>query len=183
MTDQSEHAQQKTLRFVPLSTAALNALAEGDLVQGSAEAGVDLGDFFATDTARWVWRHRLGQLAERPGIEGWLTHAVVDEAADGAAVGYAGFHGPPDETGMVELGYSVVPDRRRQGYARAMLTDLVRRAATEQDVRTIRVTISPDNTASRATIAGFGFEEVGEQWDEEDGLETIYEIPANRDTA
>ncbi|MFJ6571240.1 GNAT family N-acetyltransferase [Streptomyces sp. NPDC091292] len=179
MTDQSE----KSLRFVPLSTAALGALAEADLVRGSAEAGVGLGDFFATDTARWVWRHRLGQLAERPGIEGWLTHAVVDDAAEGAAVGYAGFHGPPDETGMVELGYSVVPERRRQGYARAMLTGLVRRAATEEGVRTVRVTISPDNAASHATIAGFGFEKVGEQWDEEDGLEIIYEVPPDRGAA
>jgi hypothetical protein len=26
----------------------------------------------------------------------------------------------------------------------------------------------------------YGFAEVGEQWDEEDGLEIIYEVPASR---
>ena len=34
--------------------------------------------------------------------------------------------------------------------------------------------------ASLATIAGFGFAEAGEQWDDEDGLELIFEIPAGR---
>lgn len=39
------------------------------------------------------------------------------------------------------------------------------------------MTIGPENTASLATISGFGFVEVGEQWDEVDGLELIFEVP------
>jgi hypothetical protein len=42
----------------------------------------------------------------------------------------------------------------------------------------VRATISPTNQASLATIAGFGFVENGEQWDEEDGLELIFERPS-----
>jgi len=38
--------------------------------------------------------------------------------------------------------------------------------------------ISPDNLASRALVSQYGFVEVGEQWDDEDGLETIFEAPA-----
>ncbi|WP_171165754.1 hypothetical protein [Streptomyces sp. I05A-00742] len=34
--------------------------------------------------------------------------------------------------------------------------------------------------ASLATISGFGFVEVGEQWDEEDGRELVFEVPARR---
>ncbi|MGH3158141.1 MAG: GNAT family N-acetyltransferase, partial [Streptosporangiaceae bacterium] len=77
----------------------------------------------------------------------------------------------------VEVGYSVDPAYRRQGYATAMLRELLARAATEPGVRTVRATISPDNIASLATIAGFGFEPNGEQWDEEDGLELIFDRP------
>lgn len=58
-----------------------------------------------------------------------------------------------------------------------MLTELLRRAAAESVVKTARVTISPENTASLATISGFGFVEVGEQWDEVDGLELVFEVP------
>jgi L-amino acid N-acyltransferase YncA len=44
-------------------------------------------------------------------------------------------------------------------------------------VRTARVTISPENHASYRLASQFGFVEVGEQWDEEDGLEVVYETP------
>ncbi|MGP3965870.1 GNAT family N-acetyltransferase [Nonomuraea sp. 3N208] len=154
----------------------MTALLDDDLARASVEAGVQLTEYFLTDQAKWVWRYRINQLASDPGSAGWLTRAVVAEP-EGVVVGYAGFHGPPDETGMVEIGYSVAPGYRRQGYARTMLTELMRRAAAESGVRTARVTIGPDNTASLATISGFGFVEVGEQWDEVDGLELIFEMP------
>jgi [ribosomal protein S5]-alanine N-acetyltransferase len=93
-------------------------------------------------------------------------------------VGHAGFHGPPDAAGMVEVGYSVDPAWRRQGYATAMVRELLQRAAGEPGVRTVRATISPDNIASLGTIAGFGFAGNGEQWDEEDGRELIFDRPA-----
>lgn len=154
----------------------MTALLDDDLARASAEAGVELTDYFLTDQAKWVWRYRLDQLASDPGSAGWLTRAVVAEP-ERVVVGYAGFHGPPDGAGMVEIGYSVAPGYRRQGYARTMLTELLRRAAAESVVKTARVTISPENTASLATISGFGFVEVGEQWDEVDGLELVFEVP------
>lgn len=80
---------------------------------------------------------------------------------------------------MVEIGYAVDPAYRRQGYARAALEVLLERAAREVDVRTVRATVSPDNAASQNLILQYRFAEVGEQWDDEDGLELIYEVKAN----
>ena len=40
-------------------------------------------------------------------------------------VGSAGFFGPPDESGTVEIGYEVAPERRRQGYASETAAALV----------------------------------------------------------
>ncbi|UQI46298.1 GNAT family N-acetyltransferase [Streptomyces sp. HU2014] len=182
MTDRAEQRVQapagpRSVRFVELSGEAMTALLDDDLDRAGAEVGVTLPEYFVTDEAKWVWQYRIGQLTSGPGSAGWLTRAVVAEP-EGHVVGYAGFHGPPDEAGMVEIGYSVAPGHRRQGYARSMLAGLVRRAVADDRVRTVRVTISPDNAASLATIAGFGFTEVGEQWDERDGLEIIFETPA-----
>ncbi|QKW10741.1 GNAT family N-acetyltransferase [Streptomyces sp. NA04227] len=154
----------------------MTALLNHDLAGASREAGVALTEFFVTEDARWVWQYRLDQLAANPACAGWITQIVVDEPG-GDVVGYAGFHGPPDGAGMVELGYSVVPEHRRQGYARAILTAFLDRATAEPLVRKLRVTIRPDNTASLATISGFGFEKVGEQWDERDGREIVFELP------
>ncbi|MYW01907.1 GNAT family N-acetyltransferase [Streptomyces sp. SID3343] len=172
----SDSTAPPRVRFVDLAGPPMTALADGDLDAAGAAAGITLPDYFVTDTARRLWRMRLAQVADDPGSARWFARAAVSET-EGVVVGYSGFHGPPDRVGMVELGYSVVPEFRRRGYARAMLTAMAERAAAEPDVATLRVTISPDNAASLATIVGFGFVRVGEQIDEIDGLEIIFEVP------
>ena len=79
---------------------------------------------------------------------------------------------------MVEVGYAIDPAIRRHGYARAALVALLKWAKDDASIVTVRATISPDNVASRALVAQYGFVEVGEQWDDEDGLETIFEVEA-----
>jgi RimJ/RimL family protein N-acetyltransferase len=169
------------LRFAELSAKTMSALLEGDLPTARAESGVELGELFVGDRAKWLWNYRLKQLETEPEAAGWIARAVLarpSEEQGEVVVGYAGFHGPPDEAGMVEVGYTVDPQYRRRGYAKAILTALLERAAAEPAVRVVRATISPDNEASLATIASFGFVRNGEQWDEEDGLELIFERSA-----
>ena len=180
MADDAENQDQtaggaRAVRFVELSSAAMTALLDGSLAQASKEAGIALTPYFLTDDALRLWRRRVSQIAADPGSARWIARAAVAEP-EGVVVGHAGFHGPPDETGMVEVAYSVDPAYRRRGYATAMLRALLRRAAGEPGVSTVRATISPGNIGSLATISGFGFTEVGEQWDEEDGRELIFEV-------
>jgi [ribosomal protein S5]-alanine N-acetyltransferase len=170
-------ARPKSVRFAALSGAVLAALLNHDLTAASAAAGVPLTGFFITPEALRLWRLRADQIAADPQSARWIARAAVAEP-DGIVVGHAGFHGPPDAAGMVEVAYSVDPAYRRRGYATAMLRELLRRAAAEPGVKTVRATISPDNAASLATIARFGFTENGEQWDEEDGRELIFDRPA-----
>ena len=169
----------KSVRFVELSAAAMTALLAGSLAEASSEAGIALTPFFLAGDARRLWRLRISEIAADPSCARWVARAVVAEP-EGVVVGHAGFHGPPDEAGMVEVAYSVDPAYRRRGYARAMLRELLRRAAAEPSVSTVRATISPGNAGSLATISGFGFAEVGEQWDEEDGRELIFEVAARK---
>jgi RimJ/RimL family protein N-acetyltransferase len=165
------------IRFVPLTRPIIILLRYGDLASASTQAGIPLPEYFIDDRAVSLWRMRLADIGANPEAEQWIARAAVD-VPGGFVVGYAGFHGPPNEDGMVEVGYTVVPEYRRRGYARAMLAGLLQRAAAEPHVRVVRASISPDNTASLATIAGFGFQPAGEQWDEEDGLELLFERPA-----
>jgi RimJ/RimL family protein N-acetyltransferase len=119
---------------------------------------------------------RARQVAEHPDQAPWVTRLVVDRAL-GAVVGRAGFHGPPDEAGMVEVGYETLPEQRRLGYARAAFTALLDVARRHPQVRVLRATIAPGNEPSRALVAQYGLVEVGAQWDDEDGVETIFELP------
>ncbi|MEV8377287.1 GNAT family N-acetyltransferase [Kribbella sp. NPDC056861] len=164
------------LRFAELSAKTMTALLAGDLVAARTESGVELGGLFVGDRAKWLWNYRLEQLRTQPEAAPWIAQAVLSGPSD-TVVGYAGFHGPPDADGMVEVGYTVDPRYQRQGYAKAILAALIERITADPAVRVLRATISPDNAASLATIAPFGFTQNGEQWDEEDGLELIFERP------
>ena len=165
------------MRFVRLPPGALEALLAGDLVAARAATGVPLSDWFLSDEVTWLWRLRLDQIGTDPSAADWIVRAAVS-VPDGLVIGAGGFHGPPDDAGMVEIGYSTDPAYRRRGYARAMVTELLRWAAAEPSAVTVRASISPDNAASLATIAGFGFTHVGEQWDDEDGTEFLFQRPA-----
>jgi RimJ/RimL family protein N-acetyltransferase len=167
------------VRIVHLPAAAFLALADGDLAAANAASPVPLSEYFVSADWRGTWLIRSVQVEQDPASAAWVTGIIWDEDQQ-VAVGRAGFHGPPDESGMVEIGYAVDPAYRRRGYARAALEALLRRAAREPGVKTVRVSISPDNLASYALASQYGFAETGEQWDEDDGLEIVYEVPASR---
>jgi RimJ/RimL family protein N-acetyltransferase len=170
-------AQQ--VRIVHLTAPAFRALSSGDLASANAASPVPLTPYFAGPEWRSAWRRRSRQVEEDPASAAWVTGVIWDEQRQ-VAVGRAGYHGPPDQSGMVEVGYAVDPAYRRRGYARAALEALLQRAAREPRVRTVRATISPGNVASSGLVAQYGFTEVGQQWDDEDGLEIIYEADARR---
>ncbi|WP_306213915.1 GNAT family N-acetyltransferase [Actinoplanes sp. RD1] len=159
------------MSFVVLPVPAMRAMIAGDLARASAAAGHPLSPWLMTES--WLWEIRAEQVEQDPAAGEWVARAAV---SDGQVVGHAGFHGPPDADGRVEVGYTTDPAFRRRGLARQMLAQLIGRAQADPRVRVVRASISPANAASLATVAPFGFERVGEQWDEEDGLEELYEL-------
>ena len=157
--------------FVRLPPPVLTALLDGDLATASALTGVVLPPFFLEEG--WLWRLRLDQVRADPAAQEWVVRAVVVEPE--GVVGHAGFHGPPDADGAVEVGYTVLPHLRGRGYATAALRALVADAAAVPGVRVVRASVSPDNAASLTVVRRVGFVHVGEQVDE-DGLELVHEL-------
>ncbi|MGY1661328.1 GNAT family N-acetyltransferase [Geodermatophilus sp. SYSU D00705] len=165
------------VELVQLSPAALRALAGGDLTAAEASAPVPLSRYLAGPECRPVWAMRAAQVVADPPSADWVTRVVWDPDRR-LAVGRAGFHGPPDAAGVVEVGYSIDPGHRRRGYARAALRALLDRAAADPCVTTVRASVAPGNVASRDLVLGSGFVAVGEQVDEVDGPEVVYEVAA-----
>jgi RimJ/RimL family protein N-acetyltransferase len=175
----ADRRSPRHVRIVHLPGPVFRALADGDLAAANAVGPVLLSEYFVSPEWRATWQMRSEQVEQDPASAAWVTGVIWDEQQQ-VAVGRAGYHGPPDRSGMVEIGYAVDPAYRRRGYARAALEALLQRAAREPQVTTVRVTISPDNSASYALASQYGFAEVGEQWDEQDGREIIYEVAASR---
>ena len=158
-----------------LSAEGLRALLGGDLAAASTLIGAPVPTFFAGEG--WLWRLRLAQIEADPASAPWYVRAAVTRA-ERVVVGHAGFHGPPDADGMVEIGYTVAPALRGRGYGHAIVAALLDEAARESAVRVVRASISPTNAPSLALVGRAGFMRMGEQWDDEDGLEWIFERPS-----
>jgi RimJ/RimL family protein N-acetyltransferase len=170
-------SRQGRVAILQLGPETLHALADGDLARANRSAPVALPEVFVAPDWIGTWRFRSAQVREDPMSAAWVTGAIWDGASH-LVVGKAGFHAPPDRHGMVEVGYAIVPEHRRRGYARAALEVLLERAAREPAVRVVRASVSPDNAASLGLIAQYGFVQVGEQWDDDDGLEIVYQVAA-----
>lgn len=167
---------EPAITLVQIPVVLLHELARGE--HGPAASASDLLTPYVTGEAcLGLWRYRSRQVDAEPEDAAWITRFAVVPGTVGT-VGVAGFHGRPDSNGMVEVGYRIDPQHRRKGYARAALETMLAVAREHPAVEVVRATVSPDNDASRSLIDQYGFAEVGEQWDDEDGLEIIFEAPA-----
>ncbi len=105
-----------------------------------------------------------GQLvAGGPDVVGWYGWYALVRGPDGkpeSLVAAAGYMGPPAD-GMVEIGYSVLPDARNRGYAREMVSALVAHAFEHAAVREVIAQTSDENIASTRVLQACGFEQVG----------------------
>jgi RimJ/RimL family protein N-acetyltransferase len=101
-------------------------------------------------------------------------------------IGHAGFHGQPGVNGKqdpeaVELGYTIFEPHRGRGYATEAARALMDWAATEKGIRRFIASVAPTNDPSLAIVKKLGFVHTGEQWDEEDGLELVFELDRGAD--
>ena len=127
------------------------------------------------DSGPLAWR--VPQVKVDPSLNKWFVRFVVLKDSR-EVIGSSSFHGAPDGDGMIEIGLGIEPAFQGKGYAKESLQAMWRWAVSFPEVRTLRYTVSPDNLPSIAVINFFGFELKGQQMDEIDGPEDIYEMSA-----
>ena len=102
------------------------------------------------------------------------------EKDSGEIIGSAGFHEVPNENGMIEIGFEIVPEKQNQGFGPELLLGMWAMICKQPDVQTLRYTVSPENAPSLHIIEKLNFALVGEQIDPEDGVELIYEMSSSQ---
>jgi ribosomal-protein-alanine N-acetyltransferase len=171
-----EPIRTRRLELVSMSVPFMEALARGDLSAAAREIGASVPQWMPVQLEGFL-KFRLAQLANDPSIQPWLGRAMVltDDADERRVIGSVGFHGPPDDKGRLEVGYSVDPAYRRRGFAIEAIRVLFAWAHDRHGVSRFVASISPDNEPSLRLAAQLGFEQVGSQIDEIDGLELVFE--------
>lgn len=97
------------------------------------------------------------QLQADPAQLGWGIWLMI-HAAERTVIGDAGFKGKPGGEETVEIGYSVLPAYRGQGFATEAARALVEWALAQQGVRRIIAECSPDNAASIRVLEKLGMQ-------------------------
>jgi ribosomal-protein-alanine N-acetyltransferase len=81
---------------------------------------------------------------------------IILHKADRLIIGDMGFKGAPNQEGAVELGYSIIPDYRRRGYATEMARCLITWAFQEQGVQAVTAECLDTNIGSIKVLEKLG---------------------------
>jgi RimJ/RimL family protein N-acetyltransferase len=125
------------------------------------------------DSGPLAWR--VPQVKADPTSNFWFVRLMVLKESR-EVIGSTSFHGAPDDEGMIEIGLGIDEKFWNQGFATEALIGMWGWVCQQPGVKTLRYTVSPTNIASIKVIAKFGFHHMGQQMDEIDGPEDIYEM-------
>jgi [ribosomal protein S5]-alanine N-acetyltransferase len=125
-----------------------------------------LRGFFVSDDVSPNW---LAALRNSSVPDPWRHGFFVVHRDGGSVIGTAGFKGPPDATGTVEVAYGIVPSFEGQGYATEAAAALVDFAFASGQVRTVRAHTLPEANASTRVLLKCGFRHVGTVVEPDDG--------------
>ena len=165
------------MHLVPWSPALIVTLIEQPkrfeaLAGFPAAAG--LRDFFVSGDLSPEW---LASLRTAPGADPWRHGFFVVERQSRAVIGTAGFKGPPDAEGLVEIAYGIVPSFEGRGYATEAAMALVRFALETGNVTLVRAHTLPVANASTRVLAKCGFRHTDDVVDPDDGPVWRWELP------
>jgi ribosomal-protein-alanine N-acetyltransferase len=145
-------------------------------VDGNATKARELVDYavpadFPDAAAAEVLEIRRMQLAAEPARAPWSVRAMV-RRDDRVMVGFVNFHGPPgtndiEAADAAELGWTVFPEHRSQGYATETARRLMDWARTEHGVRRFISSTTPGNAPSLRVHEKLGFRRTGQVVDGE----------------
>jgi RimJ/RimL family protein N-acetyltransferase len=161
-----------------MTPAFLEASLGGDRAQAEAILGSTIHPDWYNE--EWLMRLRLNDLRKSPDYQPWSVRAIVHNRT-GQMIGHTGFHTLPDPDylrtiapGSVEMGYTIFPNFRGQGYATEACQAMMDWAHDSHQIHCFILSISPDNEASLRIAHKLGFLRIGEHVDQEDGIEYIF---------
>lgn len=107
-------------------------------------------------------QYTLDRLAEGPEQAGWWFYFfLLPDGSGRTLIGSGGYKGPPAD-GTVEVGYAIVSDRRRRGFASEAVDGLLGRAFEESSVRRVIAETLPELAGSIGVLRRCGFRLLGE---------------------
>ena len=157
----------RTIESRRMTLVAANAqLLEADLESHSALAellSAEVPENWPPDLyERQAMEFALQMLRDDPKLPGWSFWYLLTRPPDvSQLLGLCGFKGRPDDSGSVEIGYSVLEQFQAQGYATEAVTRLLVWAFSHQNVREVSAETLPHLRQSIRVMEKNGFSFTG----------------------
>lgn len=151
--------ETKRLRMIPFTLdLVVTVLDDKDKLEHAL--GVKVPEDWPGPDFAEILQMVAADLTNHPEKNGWM--GLIVHKQDQRIIGDMGFHQPPDAEGKVEIGYSIIPSYRQQGFTFEMAEALVHRAFQHPDIKRITAeNVLADNTPSIRILQKLGMKQVG----------------------
>jgi ribosomal-protein-alanine N-acetyltransferase len=150
------------IRLLQASAASLDAALAKDHFALASSVGARIPDSFPPehlddDALRWTLNLISNPATDPRFAMYWI---ILDEPEGAVLAGVCGFKGMPVD-GVAELGYGILPEFRRRGYATAAVHALTEIAFARPEVVTVAAETLPDLAPSIGVLEKSGFTLLG----------------------
>lgn len=122
------------------------------------------------------YRYSYDKLRNNPDEIQWWLYLFI-HPADRALAGMGGYKGPPDEHGMVEIGYQIYEPYRNRGLVTEAAIGLINRAFEHPDVMIVQGHTLAEENASVRVLKKCGMVFTGAFDDPDDGPIWQWQLP------
>jgi [ribosomal protein S5]-alanine N-acetyltransferase len=155
----------KRLQIIPARLQALIAEFHGRQAV-ERELGVSVPDSWPPELLdEKAIQSVFDRLKDRPTEADWWFHYFVN-VEHNTVIGAGGYKGPPDAGGVVEIGYSILPEYRNLGYASEAVHALVEHAFDVALVKKVVAETWPEFKVSVGVLQKCGFDREDEASEE-----------------
>ncbi len=113
-------------------------------------------------------RYSYEYLKANPDALGWWTYLFI-HAKDNVVVGVGGYKGKADESGMVEVGYAIIPPYQGRGLAVEAAQSLVDHAFSHAHIKSVDAHTLAEHNASTRVLEKIEMRNVGTAHDPDVG--------------
>ncbi|HVG34302.1 MAG TPA: GNAT family N-acetyltransferase [Pyrinomonadaceae bacterium] len=125
-------------------------------------------DWLGFEAAREAVPYSYKYLKEHPDALGWWMYLLI-HTTDRTLIGLVGYKGRVDETGMVEIGYSLSARYRLRGLATEAARALVDHAFSHPEINKVDAHTLPEKNGSVRVLEKLGMKFIGTVIDPDDG--------------
>jgi ribosomal-protein-alanine N-acetyltransferase len=110
---------------------------------------------YPLEVYKQFFEYKINRFRKYPFENEW--EGIIIHKEDNMIMGDMGFKGGPNDEGIIDLGYSIVPSYQGKGYATEMGKAMVDWGISQPNVNRVIAACNPDNFASIQVLEKIGF--------------------------